>query len=318
NQGDPEAWKAWWYEPSAKGYCFIGKDNIPFHTIIWQAELMGVERIYEDDPTKKLNLPYDVPANEFMNVEGAQLSKSRNWAIWLPDILERYDPDAIRYYVASVLPESRDSDFSWPDFVSRNNDQLVATWGNLANRVISFANKHWDGHVPEPGALRPEDQELIDEIHGGFETVGAEIEAVRLRAALQECMRLARQANGYLDRAPWFSVIKEDKQTAATTVYTALQAVNNLKLLFSPFLPFSTERLHRMLGYDEPLFGDLTIETVEESERSHKVLSYNAKHASGRWEPVQLPAGQAFRDPAPLYQKLDEDLAEEERSRLGQ
>ncbi|MDF1598141.1 MAG: class I tRNA ligase family protein, partial [Acidimicrobiia bacterium] len=132
NTGQPEAWKDWWYNPQAKIFNFIGKDNIPFHTIIWQAELMGVERIYEDDKSKRLNLPYDVPANEFMNIEGAQFSKSRNWAVWLPDLLERYDPDAIRFYVTFTMPENRDSDFSWGEFVRRNNDDLVATWGNLA------------------------------------------------------------------------------------------------------------------------------------------------------------------------------------------
>jgi methionyl-tRNA synthetase len=317
NRGEPEAWKDWWYDPDAKIYCFIGKDNIPFHTIIWQAELMGVERLYEDSREKKLNLPYDVPANEFMNVEGAQLSKSRNWAVWLPDILERYDPDAIRYYVASVMPESRDSEFSWEDFISRNNDELVATWGNLANRVISFAAKYWDGAVPKPGALRPEDEKLLAEVEAGFDTVGGFIEEVKLRAALQECMRLARQTNGYLDRTPWFSVVKEEKETAATTVYSALQAINNLKILLSPFLPFSSEKLHRMLGFEGALFGDLEIETIEESERSHQVLTYQPQAATARWQPQLLPAGQQFKNPGPLYLKLDDELAQVERAKLG-
>ncbi len=317
NIGEPDAWKAWWYDPAARIYNFIGKDNIPFHTLIWQAELMGVDRIYEDDENLHLNLPYDVPANEFMTFEGAQFSKSRNWAVWLPDILERYDADAIRYYVAAVMPESRDSDFSWADFLSRNNDELVATWGNLANRVTSFAYKHWDGKVPEPGELSAQDQELLRLVEGGFETVGAHLEAVQIRAALQETMRLAREVNGYLDRAPWFGVIDEDKPTAARTVYTALRAVDSLKILFAPFVPFSSEKLHTALGYDGQLFGDQQIETYEEQTRAHDALIYDSSRASGKWAPSELPAGQALAKPKPLYKKLDEDIVEQELARLG-
>ena len=318
NTGRPEAWKEWWYDPAAKGYCFIGKDNIPFHTLIWQAELLGIDRIYEDNPNRHLNLPFDVPANEFMNVEGAQFSKSRNWAVWLPDILKRYDPDAIRYYVAAVMPETRDSDFSWSDFVARNNDELVATWGNLANRVISFAYKHWEGKIPEPGELRGPDKELLHIVEAGFETVGRHIEAVRLRAALAEAMRLAREVNGYLDRAPWFRVIEQDKSAAATTVYTALRAIDSLKVLLSPFLPFSSERLHQALGYSGPLFGEQQIVSYEEETRAHEALIYISDRATGRWEPSRLPASQPLAKPAPLYKKLEPEIIEQERIRLGQ
>jgi methionyl-tRNA synthetase len=317
NRGEPEAWKDWWYDPRARGYCFIGKDNIPFHTLIWQAELMGVERIYEADPNRRLNLPYDVPANEFMNVEGAQFSKSRNWAVWLPDILQRYHPDAIRYYVASVLPETRDSEFSWSDFQGRNNDELVATWGNLANRVLSFAHKHWEGKVPDPGALRPEDKRLLAVIGEGFEAVAREIEGVRLRAALQEAMRLARLVNGYLDRAPWFGVIQQDRPAAAKTVYTALRAIDSLKVLLAPFLPFSSEQLHRLLGYTQPLFGELRIVTYAEASRSHEALTYDPGPASGSWQHGALPPGQPLQPPTPLFPKLEEAIVEQERARLG-
>ena len=318
NIGEPDAWKAWWYDPAAKIYNFIGKDNIPFHTLIWQAELMGVDRIYEEDEDLHLNLPYDVPANEFMSIEGSQMSTSRNWAIWLPDMLERYDPDAIRYYVAAAMPESRDSDFSWADFLSRNNDELVATWGNLANRVTSFAYRHWDGNVPEPGELGSEDQSLLQEVEGGFETIGVHLEAVQIRAALQECMRLAREVNGYLDRAPWFKVIDEDKQAAARTVYTALRAVDSLKVLFAPFLPFSSEKLHTALGYEGRLFGEQRIETYQEETRAHEALIYDGADAIGRWAPSELPPGQSMAKPKPLYKKLDDEIVEQELARLGQ
>ena len=277
---------------------------------------MGVDRIYEKDENLHLNLPYDVPANEFMTFEGAQFSKSRNWAVWLPDILERYDADAIRYYVAAVMPESRDSDYSWADFLSRNNDELVATWGNLANRVSSFAYKHWEGKVPEPGDLGSQDQELLKRVEGGFETVGAHLEAVRLRAALQEAMRLAREVNGYLDRAPWFSVIDEDKPAAARTVYTALRAVDSLKMLFAPFVPFSSERLHTALGNGGRLFGEQRIETYQEETRAHSALIYDGAGATGRWAPSELPPGQSLAKPKPLYRKLEEDIVELERAGL--
>ncbi len=316
NRGQPDAWKEWWYNPQARIYNFLGKDNIPFHTVIWQAELLGVER-WDGEPGERFNLPYDVPANEFMNVEGAKFSKSRHWAIWLPEILTRYDPDPIRYYVTAVMPETRDSEFAWADFVRRNNDELVATWGNLANRVLSFAYKHWDGRVPDPGPLRPPDNELLAAIEQGFHTVGEYLEAVRLRAALSEAMTLAGAVNRYLDlQGPWFA-IKQDRAAAAATIYTALRAIDSLKVLLAPFLPFSAERLHQMLGYDRPLFGQLKVDTFREREREHQALVYDPAPASGRWEPSRLAAGQRLQPPEALYRKLDDSLVEQERARLG-
>ncbi len=317
NQGRPEAWKEWWYAPEAQTYYFIGKDNIPFHALIWPAELMGVGQLYEDDPEKRLNLPYDIPANEFMNIESRQFSKSRHWAVWLPDMLERYDADAIRYYVAAVMPETRDSDFSWDDFLSRNNNELVATWGNLANRMLGFAFKRFDGQVPEPGELRPADKAMLAQAAAAFETVGERLAACQFRAALGEAMGLARDANKYLDdQAPWFE-IKTDKDQAAKTVYTILRTIDNLKLLLAPFLPFSAERLHQMLGYDGQLFGDLKIQSFQESNRDHDALTYEPSTGSGRWQVSELQAGQKLRQPAPLFVKLEPEIVEQERDRLG-
>lgn len=317
NTGQPEAWKDWWYDPAARIYNFIGKDNIPFHTLIWQAELLGVGRIYEDDPHKTLNLPYDVPANEFMNVEGRPFSKSRNWAVWLPDILERYDPDTIRYYTAAVAPETRDADFSWDDFVARNNNELVAAWGNLVNRTLSLTHKNFDSAVPDPGDLRPQDEEILAKVEAGFEQVGDLLAAVKLRAALEAAMELARETNRYLDQqAPW-SEVKTDKAQAAKTLYTALRVIDNLKLLLAPFLPFSAERLHKMLGYEGQLFGEQHIVTYDEASRSHAALTYDGSKASGRWAASALPAGQKLGQQSPLFKKLDDSLIEEERARLG-
>ncbi len=317
NQGDPEAWKTWWYDKEALTYYFIGKDNIPFHALIWPAELMGIGKLYEEDPKKKLNLPYDVPANEFMNIESKQASKSRHWAVWLPDILKRYDADAIRFYITAVMPETRDSDFDWEEFLNRNNNELVATWGNLANRMLGFAYKRFDGQAPEPGDLRPADQEILSKVEAGFESVGERLAACQFRAALNEALALAREANKYLDeQAPWFE-IKNDKEQAAKTVYTTLRVIDNLKILFAPFIPFSSEKLHQYLGYDGALFGDLTIQNYQETERDHNTLTYEPEKQTGRWEPSQLAAGQVLRRPGPLFKKLEPEIVEQERARLG-
>jgi methionyl-tRNA synthetase len=319
NTGQPDAWKRWWYNPDAKIYNFIGKDNIEFHTIIWPAELIGVDGLYAADGDGHLALPYDVPANEFMNIEGQQFSKSRNWAVWVPDILSRYDPDPIRYYIAMTFPETRDSDWSWEGFVTRNNTELLAAWGNLVNRTLTFARRHFGGTVPDPGTLRELDREMIAKVEAGFELTGGLLAAVRLRDALTETMALARDVNGYLDRAPWFKVVKDDKQAAATTIYTALRCIDNLKTLFAPFLPFTSQQVHEFLGYDGTLFGEQRIETFQESTRAHEALTYHVDaNVVGKWEPSALPVGQALREPKPLFRKLEPSLIEEERARLGQ
>lgn len=322
NIGQPDAWKAWWYNPDAKIYNFIGKDNIEFHTIIWPAELLGISGLY-DDGSRPINLPYDVPANEFMNIEGQKFSKSRNWAVWIPDILERYEPDAIRYAILTAMPETKDSDWSWADFVARNNGELVAAWGNLVHRMLSFARRNFDGVVPTPGPLSADDQAIIAQSEAAFKTVGDLLGAVRLRAALGEAMALVRDANAYLDRrAPW-KRLKEDRADAATAVYTVLRVIDNLKVLLAPFLPFTAERLHGYLGYDGQLFGDQIIRTFSEPSGDHEALTYDSSRATGRWAPTELPAGQPLREPAPLFKKLGNTPAEEaaiieaERARLG-
>jgi methionyl-tRNA synthetase len=305
NEGRPEAWKNWWYDPEAQTYYFIGKDNIPFHTIFWPAELMGVERLYEEDLSRQLNLPYDVPANEFMNIGGEQFSKSRGVTISLLDYLRQFDPDPLRYYITSVMPETRDTEFSWPDFVRRNNDELVATWGNLCNRVLSFAYRRFDGQVPVPGLMDRVDAGLLAHIDIAFGPIGELISQCRFRPALSEAMSLARETNKYLEeKGPWFQ-IKEDRAAAGTTIYVALRAIDSLKILFAPFLPFTSEALHHTLGYDEPLFGRQLVSTFEEEHRSHDTLCYDPSGATGEWKPSELPAGQALRQPEPLFRKLE-------------
>jgi methionyl-tRNA synthetase len=305
NTGEPELWKDWWYNPHAKTYYFIGKDNIPFHAIIWPAELMGIERLYEESESRRLNLPYDVPANEFMNIAGKQFSKSRGRVVSLPDCLERFDPDALRYYITSVMPETRDTEFIWEDFVRRNNDELLANWGNLCNRVLSFAYKRFDGRVPVPGLMDQSDVALLARIDVSFDPIGQLLAECNFRAALNEAMALARDVNKYLDeKAPWFQ-IKEERAAAGTTIYIALRAIDSLKVLFAPFLPFTSEALHQQLGYDGLLFGQQIINTFQEGTREHSALCYDSSEATGRWQPSELPAGQALRKPAPLFKKLD-------------
>jgi methionyl-tRNA synthetase len=307
NQGHPERWREWWQQP-ARGYYFIGKDNIPFHAIIWPAMLMG----YGD-----LNLPYDVPANEYLNLEGQKLSVSRNFAVWLPDYLSRYDPDPLRYYLTVNAPENRDTDFSWYDFWRKNNDELLATWGNLAHRVLTFTYRNFDQKVPEPGELTPEDHAILEKVEGAFEPVGDLIGKAHFKAALAEVMAVAHEANRYLDeKEPW-KVMKEDRKAAATTIYVMLGVINSLKVLFYPFLPFSSQRLHEYLGCKGSLMGELRIETFEEEGKTHEALVYDPPTAKVSWAPSSLPAGQALKEPEPLFKKLDESIVEEELARLG-
>ena len=240
NRGEPERWKDFW-KSDGRSYYFMGKDNIPFHTIIWPALLLGYGG---------LNLPYDVPANEYMNLEGFKLSTSRNWAIWLPEYLDRYDPDALRYVIAAGMPETSDSDFSWREYVRRNNDELVATYGNLVNRVLTMVSRNFDGVVPEPGEPDELSAALLGEARERFDRTTASLEAVRLRLALNTAMGLAQAANRYLEQAaPWRSV-REDRTKAGAALWTGLAVIDCLKTLLYPFIPFSSERLHTMLGFD--------------------------------------------------------------------
>jgi len=320
--GAKEAWREWWINPAAKQFHFIGKDNIFFHTSQWPAELMGAGsafmEVFAGEKNAPLILPYDVPANQFMNLESQKISGSRNWAVWGRDALTRYDPDAIRYYLAANMPESKDSDWDWAEFVARNNNELVATWGNLANRVLSFCYKHWEGVVPnvDVTTLRPADLELLATIEAGFNSVGAELDAVRLRSALGETMKLATAVNQYLDvNAPW-SAVKTDKDGAAKTIYTALKAIDSLKVMFAPFIPFTSERLHGFFGYETPLFGEQYTEEVTDAIGSHKVLRY--KPVEGlQWKPSDLKPGSKLNQPGPLFKKLEPTVIDEERGRLG-
>lgn len=270
--GEPEAWKRYWEDPSVRAYYFIGKDNIPFHTIIWPAMLMGYGG---------LNLPYDVPANQYVNfAAGQKQSKSKGTGTWMLNLLDTYDPDVVRFYLTTIMPETSDSEFREDELIRANNDVLIATWGNLANRVISMIHRNFDGAVPEAGSLSPESEALLANAAAAFETVGNEYGACHFRGALQEALKLAQSANKYLDeRAPW-KAVKTDKAHAGETLATALNAINALKTLLHPVLPFSTGQLH------------------EDLAQAGRVLDHG-----WRYEPI--PAGTQLRPARPLYTKIE-------------
>jgi len=281
--GTPEKWRDFWQDGNVRSYYFIGKDNIPFHTIIWPAMLMGYGN---------LNLPYDVPSNEYLTIEGRKLSSSRNWAVWLPDYLSRYDPDPLRYLLSVNMPETSDTDFSWREYVRRNNDELVATYGNLAQRVLTMTYRNFDGAVPEPGDFDPADLALLDKSEAAFRHIDDMLAGCHFREAIRTAMTLAGDANRYLEeKSPW-KVIKQDRQKAATSLYVALSVIDILKTVMYPFLPFSSQKLHQFLGYC-------------------------GKVEDQGWKITNLEPGQKLKAPEPLFTKLDESVVEEETSRLG-
>jgi methionyl-tRNA synthetase len=316
NQGDPDAWKKWWLDPQARTVYFIGKDNIPFHSIIWPAQLLGSGNLYGENG-QTLNLPYDVPANEFMNMEGRKISGSMNWGVWVLDALERHDPDPLRYYLTAVMPEARDSDWSWEGYFTRNNSELVANWGNLANRVLNMIQKYFGGAVPTPGQLTEIDHTLLKAIDEGFETVGALFDGCKFRAAIQETMRLSTLVNQYLDETSPWKAAKTDLAAAGHALYVTLQAISGLKTLFAPVLPFTSQQLHEMLGENTRLFGSQEAITYQEESRAHRAMTYNPAGAVGVWSRSELPVGRQLPKPQPLFKKLDPSVIAEELGRLG-
>ena len=281
-------WEDFWKDPATKSYYFIGKDNIPFHSIIWPAIIMAYD--------EGLNLPYDVPANEFLSLEGQKFSTSQNWAVWLPDYLERYDPDPLRYLLSINMPESGDTNFSWSEFVRRNNEELVATYGNLVNRVLSFTFRNFDGKVPGVQFLDEVDEGLLRAARETMDSVDENLYHCRFKAAIGQAFGLAQEANRYLDtKAPW-KTIKEDRDQAGASLTVAMQAINCLKTILYPFMPFSSQKVHEFLGFDGP---------VEE----------------GSWDfetsVAAIKAGASLREPSPLYTKLDPEIIEDEVQKLG-
>jgi methionyl-tRNA synthetase len=317
--GDPDAWRQWWQSPDAESYYFMGKDNIVFHSEIWPAMLLGYNgqgaRGGQPGPLGRLGLPSDVVSSEFLTMEGRKFSSSRSVVIYVRDFLARYNVDALRYYVAVAGPESQDTDFTWSEFVRRNNDELVANWGNLVNRCVSFAARNI-GTIPEPGQLTDADAAILARSRESFATVGEALSRSRFKAAITESMRTLSEANKYLsDQAPW-KLRESDPDRMRTICHVALQLVDDGKTLMTPFLPESSQRVYEMLGGQGAWSGKPRIDEVnEDGGPSYPVITGDYRTAAA-WGSAPIRPGTPLAPPVPLFTKLDPVVAEEEVARL--
>ncbi|GAB4181615.1 MAG: methionine--tRNA ligase [Calditrichia bacterium] len=286
--GKPEKWKEYWQDTkNTKLVHFIGKDNIVFHAIIFPAMLMG-----HGDYV----LPYNVPANEFLNLEGNKLSTSRNYAVWLEDYLSKFDADSLRYTLASNAPETKDTDFSWKDFQARHNNELADILGNFINRTATFISKYYDNKVPTPGSFDDLDQEMLTVLKEAPEKIGQLFDNYQLREATKSIMDVARFANKYFnDQAPWKSR-KENPEKCATTLYVCIQVVRSLAILFHPILPFSAQKIWDALN--------LSGKVEDETWQSAAELKVEAGHSLNAF-PI-------------LFKKLEDDVIQAEIDRLKQ
>ena len=247
-QAQPEKygnWEQWWKQQDTRMIHFIGKDNIVFHCIVFPSMLKA----------QGYNLPDNVPSNEFLNLEGDKISTSRNWAVWLNEYLDDFPgkQDVLRYVLTANAPETKDNDFTWADFQARNNNELVAIYGNFVNRALVLTGKYFEGHVPECGELTDYDRQTIEEFCHVKDTLENLLENFRFRDAQKEAMNLARIGNKYLaDTEPW-KLAKTDMARTATILHVSLQIAANLAIAFEPFLPFSSEKLRSMLQMDEQI-----------------------------------------------------------------
>ncbi|HSK57323.1 MAG TPA: methionine--tRNA ligase [Jiangellales bacterium] len=320
--GDPDAWRAWWGDPAASSYYFMGKDNITFHSQIWPAELLGYDgrgsRGGSPGPYGTLELPTEVVSSEFLTMEGRKFSSSRGVVIYVRDFLERYDPDALRYFIAVAGPENQDTDFTWAEFVRRNNDELVAGWGNLVNRTVSMVAKNV-GSVPEPGELTDSDRALLETTRAGFGAVGSLLETHRQKAAVQEAMRVVGEANTYLSQqAPW-KLRTEDPDRMRTVLHVALQAVDDCNTLLAPFLPHSARLVHELLGRTGGVAPMPAVREVTDLDdgRPYPVLMLDRDPGEGLpWGTRPIEPGTPVAPPTPVFRKLDDSVVEEELSRL--
>ncbi|WP_181310404.1 methionine--tRNA ligase [Nocardioides campestrisoli] len=318
--GDPDTWRAWWNDPRALSYYFMGKDNITFHSQIWPAELLayngqgskgGAEHEYG-----RLNLPTEVVSSEFLTMEGRKFSSSKKVVIYVADLLSRYQADAFRYFVAAAGPENQDSDFSWSEFVQRTNSELVAGWGNLVSRTATLVAKNF-GQIPEAGPLTDEDRRILDLVDDAFGVVGEQIGRNRMRHAITEAMRTVGEVNKYVtDSEPW--KIKDDPERLATVLHVMAQCVQDLNTLLSPFLPFTANEVDRALGG----LGDVQpLPRIEEAEDLDGGPGYpviTGDYTGIRpWRRLPVRPGAPVEKPAPVFTKLDPAVVDDELARLG-
>ncbi|MFN2540266.1 MAG: methionine--tRNA ligase [Mycobacteriales bacterium] len=310
-------WEQFWHGGGADGYYFMGKDNVVFHSVIWPAILLGAagKPAGSAGAYGELNLPSEVVSSEYLTMEGRKFSSSRSVVIYVRDVLERYGPDPIRYYLAVAGPESSDTDFTWEQFVTRNNTELVAGWGNLVNRTMSLVHKNI-GAIPPAGALTPDDEAALLASSQAFETVGHFLGRNQVKAAINEAMRVVGEANKYLsDQAP--CKLKDDPDRRATVLHVALQLISDAKTLLTPFLPHSSQKVWAMLGGEGEWSGQPEIREVDDLDGgpSYPVLMGDYATAAV-WESQPIKAGVPIGEPVPLFVKLDPSVVEEELARL--
>jgi methionyl-tRNA synthetase len=321
--GDPDAWRPFWQDPDSRAYYFMGKDNIVFHSEIWPAMLFGYSGIGakggEPGALGALNRPYEVVSSEFLTMEGRKFSSSRNVVIYVGDMLSRYDADALRYYLATAGPENQDTDFTWSEFVRRNNDELVAGWGNLVNRTVSMTAKNL-GVIPGPGALADVDHALLEASRSAFGSVGELLARSRQKAAIGEAMSLVGAANKYLsDTEPW-KLKNSDPERMASVLHVALQVVDDVKTLLTPFLPSSSTKVHEMLRGPQPWAAMPQLRELDEETAvgspSYSVLTGDYD-TGARWTSVPIDVGRPLTAPTPVFTKLDPSVIDEELARLA-
>ena len=331
--GDPEAWRAWWNDPQALSYYFMGKDNIVFHSQIWPAELLGYNGQGDSggEPGRLgvLNLPTEVVSSEFLTMEGKKFSSSHGIVIYVRDFLARYQADALRYFICAAGPETADADFTWAEFVRRTNGELVAGWGNLVNRTASMIHKRF-GRIPESVELQDIDRALLDAVEAGFASVGGLIAQHRQKAALGEAMRLVGEANKYVADTQPFKLKGEDPATQArlaTVLHTLAQAVTDLNLMLSPFLPHAANDVDRVLGGNGRIAPMPRIEEVDELDPDHLPEAFDGRTGypiitgdyqdAPTWGRHPVTVGTPVAKPAPVFTKLDESIVEAELARYA-
>jgi methionyl-tRNA synthetase len=320
--GEPDRWREWWNDSEASSYYFMGKDNITFHSQIWPAELLAYDgrgdRGGEPGEYGELNLPTEVVSSEFLTMEGKQFSSSRGVVIYVRDVLARYQPDALRYFISAAGPENQDSNFTWAEFVRRTNDELVAGWGNLVNRTANMIAKSF-GEIPPAGELTGEDRALLESVEAAFGTVGELIERHRQKQALSEAMRTVADVNRYVsDMAPWQLKGEEERARLGTVLHVTAQAVADCNLLLSPFLPHSANAVDRVLGGSGAVAPMPEIREVEDLDGGPGYPILTGDYSSApTWARTPVVVGTPIAKPTPVFAKLDPSVVEDELARLG-
>jgi len=320
--GDPDRWRDWWNDPEALTYYFMGKDNITFHSQIWPAELLAYDgrgnRGGSPGGYGRLNLPTEVVSSEFLTMEGKKFSSSKAVVIFVRDMLERYQPDALRYFISAAGPENQDSDFTWAEFVRRTNGELVAAWGNLVNRTATMIAKNF-GEIPSAGELTAEDRVLLETVAGTFDTVGGLIAQHRQRQALSEAMKTVAEVNKYVsDMSPWKLKDDSERERLATILHVAAQAVADCNLILSPFLPHSANAVDIVLGGAGELAPMPVIQEVDDLDGGPAYPIITGDYSKVPvWERRLIAVGTPIEKPTPVFTKLDVSVVDEELARLG-